>query len=423
MPSHVVVEWEADKMTNPTEQAQVERIEGWRDDLEQLNTRIAPRFARPEVRARVGRYLFGLLGALERKNGWRMAEHLGESTPDGVQRLLNAARWDADEVRDDLRAYVVEHFGDPGAILVIDETGFLKKGEKSVGVARQYTGTAGKVENCQVGVFLAYHAVPNGGRAFLDRALYLPEEEWALDEERRKEAGVPEEVDFAKKGELARRMLDRAFDAGVPASWVTADEVYGQSGKLRRWLEEQGKSYVLAVSRSHPLSSIEGGVPVQRWVEEIVAEAPMEAWEKVEVGEGSKGPRLYEWARARLPYLTEDGYVQWLLARRSVGDPEDLAYYRAYGPEGTPLEELARVAGSRWSIEECFERAKGEVGLDQYEVRRWEAWHRHVTLCLLAHAFLEVTRAAAANAAAAAAAAVEGEKGGRHRSGKRSCSR
>ena len=413
MPSHMLVEWEAEEMTNRTEQAQIQRIEGWRDDLEELNVRIAPRFARPEVRARVGRYLFGLLGALERKNGWRMAEHLGESTPDGVQRLLNAARWDADEVRDDLRAYVVEHFGDPGAILVIDETGFLKKGEKSVGVARQYTGTAGKVENCQVGVFLAYYAAPNGGRAFLDRALYLPEEDWATDEERRKEAGVPEEVDFAKKGELAHRMLARAFEAGVPASWVSADEVYGQSSELRRWLEDQGKSYVMAVSRSHSLwSSACGGAPMQRWVEEIVAEAPTEAWEKVEVGEGSKGPRLYEWARARLPYLTQGAYAQWLLVRRSVEDAEDLAYYRAYGPEGTLLEELARVAGSRWSIEECFERAKGEVGLDHYEVRRWEAWHRHVTLCLLAHAFLEVTRAAAANDSA------EGEKGGRRRCGK-----
>lgn len=393
-------------MNNRTEQAQqIQRIEGWRDALEELNAHIAPRFARPEVRARVARYLFGLLGPVERKNGWQMAEHLGERTPDGVQRLLNAARWDHGEVRDDLREYVVGYFGDPAATLVIDETSFLKKGEKSVGVARQYSGTAGKVENCQVGVFLAY-AAPNGGRAFLDRALYLPEEEWALDGERLREAGVPEEqMGFAKKGELARRMLERAFDAGVPASWVTGEEVYGQSTKLRRWLEERGKSYVLGVARSHPLwVALEGGgVPAQRRAEEIVAEAPAETWEKVRVGEGSKGPRLYEWARGRLPYESAPGWAQWLLVRRSVEDHEDLAYYRAYGPEGTPLAELARVAGVRWSIEEGFERAKGEVGLDQYEVRSWEAWHRHVTLCLLAHAFLEVTRAEA-NAAA--------EKGG-----------
>jgi SRSO17 transposase len=417
---HVAVEWEAGEMTDRTEQAQVERIEGWRDDLEELNARVAPRFARPEVRARVGRYLFGLLGPVGRKNGWQMAEHLGEKTPDGVQRLLNAARWDAGEVRDDLRAYVVEHLGDPAAILVIDETGFLKKGEKSVGVARQYSGTAGKVENCQVGVFLAYVA-PNGGRAFLDRALYLPEEEWAQDEERLREAGVPEEeMGFAKKGELARRMLERAFEAGVPASWVTGDEVYGNDGKLRRWLEERGRPYVLAVARSHPLWTVlEGGgggaaPPEQRRAEEIVAaETPTEAWQKVEVGEGSKGPRLYEWARGRLPYETAPGWAQWLLVRRSVEDPEDLVYYRAYGPEEESLAELARVAGSRWSIEEGFERAKGEVGLDQYEVRRWEAWHRHVTLSLLAHAFLEVTRTAEASSA-------EGEKGGPGGGGKRS---
>src|SRR3954451_19402786 len=246
-------------MNNRTEQAQqIQRIEGWRDALEELNAHIAPRFARPEVRARVGRYLFGLLGPVERKNGWQMAEHLGERTPDGVQRLLNAARWDHGEVRDDLREYVVGYFGDPAATLVIDETSFLKKGEKSVGVARQYSGTAGKVENCQVGVFLAY-AAPNGGRAFLDRALYLPEEEWALDGERLREAGVPEEqMGFAKKGELARRMLERAFDAGVPASWVTGEEVYGQSTKLRRWLEERGKSesgYTVAQRLRHTASA------------------------------------------------------------------------------------------------------------------------------------------------------------------------
>jgi SRSO17 transposase len=386
-------------MNDRTEQAQqIRRIEGWRDELEELNARIAPRFARPEVRARVGRYLFGLLGSLERKNGWQMAQAIGERTPDGVQRLLNAARWDAGEVRDDLREYVVGHFGDPQATLLIDETSFLKKGEKSVGVARQYSGTAGKVENCQVGVFLAY-AAPRG-RAFIDRALYLPEEEWALDEQRLREAGVPEEqMGFATKGELALRMLKRAFEAGVAASWVSADEVYGQSPKLRRWLEERGKSYVLWVARSHPLwVALEAAdAPAQRRrAEEIVAEAPVEAWEKVKVGDGSKGPRLYEWARGRLAYEeTAPGWAQWLLVRRSVEDPEDLAYYRAYGPEGTPLTELARVAGVRWSIEEGFERAKGEVGLDEYEVRHWEAWHRHITLCLLAHAFLEVTRAQA----------------------------
>lgn len=376
-------------MMNQAERRQIKRIGSWRDELEALHERIAPRFKRPEVRARAGRYLSGLLEAVERRNGWQLAEAIGERRPDGVQRLLNGARWDAGEVRDDLRAYVIEHFGDPGAILLVDETGFLKKGEKSVGVSRQYSGTAGKVENCQIGVFLAYSA-PRG-RAFIDRALYLPKEEWADDERRREEAGVPEEVEFATKVELARGMLSRAFEAQVPASWVAADEVYGNDGKLRRWLQERGVSYVMAVSRSHSLPSMLGC----RRAEEVVAEAPREAWERVEVGEGSKGPRVYEWARARLPYECAEGWGQWLLARCSVSDPEEIAYYRAYSPEDASLSELAKVAGARWGIEEGFERAKGEVGLDHYEVRRWEGWHRHITLCLLAHAFLEVTRAAA----------------------------
>lgn len=371
----------------------------WKEQLGELHARISPRFVRPEVRARAGRYLCGLLEPVERRNGWQLAEATGERSPDGVQRLLNGTRWDAGEVRDDLRAYVVEHLGDPEAILVVDETGFLKKGEKSVGVSRQYSGTAGKVENCQIGVFVAY-ATPRG-RAFIDRALYLPEEEWAGDEGRREEAGVPEEVSFATKGGLALKMLERAFEAEVPAAWVTADEVYGNDGKLRRWLQERGICYVMAVSRSHPLPSMLG----HRRAEEAVSEAPGEAWERVEVGEGSKGPRVYDWARARLPYECADGWAQWLLARRSVSDTEEIAYYRAYCPEDAPLSETAKVAGARWSVEECFERAKGEVGLDHYEVRRWEGWHRHVTLCLLAHAFLEVTRAAA-NADAE-------EKGGR----------
>lgn len=382
---------------------QVERIGSWREGLETLHERIAPRFKRPEVRVRAGRYLSGLLEPVERRNGWQLAEAIGEERPDGVQRLLNGACWDAGEVRDDLRAYVVEHFAEPEAVLVVDETGFLKKGLKSVGVARQYSGTAGKVENCQVGVFLAYASAR--GRAFIDRALYLPEEEWAADTERREAAGVPEEAVFATKGELARQMLERALEAETPASWVTADEVYGNDGKLRRWLQERGVSYVMAVSRSHPLPSL--AIAGCLRAEEAVSEAPPEAWERVEVGQGSKGLRLYDWARARLPYECADGWAQWLLARRSVSDPEDLAYYRAYSPEGAPLSELAKVAGVRWSIEECFERAKGEVGMDHYEVRRWEGWHRHITLCLLAHAFLEATRAAA-NADAQ-------EKGGRRR--------
>jgi SRSO17 transposase len=384
--------------------ARLDEIAGWRRGLTAVHARIAPRFARQEARERAGRYLDGLLSRVERKNGWQLAEALGEANPDGVQRLLNAARWDADAVRDDLRAYVVEHLGDPAAVLIVDETGFVKKGDKSVGVAKQYSGTAGRVENCQIGVFLAY-AAPRG-RAFLDRALYLPKE-WAGDAARRAAAGVPDEVAFATKTELARAMLERAFDAGVPAAWVTGDSIYGNDGKLRLWLHEQRRPYVLAVARSHMV--------VRDWrqvkVEELLPDVPAEAWARLAVAAGSKGPRIFDWAMARLPFVTEAGYGQWLLVRRSVSDPAEVAFYRVFAPEGTSLETAARVAGTRWVVEEGFERAKGDAGLDQYEVRRWEAWHRHVTLCLLAHAYLEVTRAQAN----AAAAPTGGEKGGHPR--------
>ena len=371
----------------PHEHEQMTQIAAWQGELAALQERIAPRFARPEVRTRAGRYGAGLLGPVERRNGWQLAEQLGERRPDGVQRLLRTARWDAAAVRDDLRAYVVEHLGDPEAVLVVDETGFLKKGTHSVGVARQYSGTAGRIENCQIGVFLAY-ASPRG-RAFLDRARYLPKA-WAQDLERREDAGIPPDVSFATKGALARTMLARAFAAEVPAAWVTGDEVYGNDGVLRRWLEAEERPYVLAVACSHAVW--QSGV--QRRVDALAATIPGDGWQRIDVGAGSKGPRVYDWACARLPYLTEAGWAQWLLIRRSVAKPEEVAFYRAYGREDAPIAALARVAGTRWVIEEGFERAKGEGGLDQYEVRRWDGWHRHVTLCLLAHAFLEVTRTA-----------------------------
>ncbi|MDQ2651415.1 MAG: IS701 family transposase [Chloroflexota bacterium] len=377
----------------PAEPVSLEQITAWHDDLAVLQERIAPRFARPEVRQRAGRYVAGLLGAVERRNGWQLAEALGEMAPDGVQRLLRTAQWDAEAVRDDLRSYVVEHLGDPEAVLVMDETGFLKKGTKSAGVARQYSGTAGRIENSQIGVFLAY-ASPQG-QAFLDRALYLPKA-WAEDAERRDVAGIPPEVGFATKGDLAQMMLARAFAADVPAAWVTGDEIYGNDGDLRRWLEEQQRPYVLAVARSHPIWDRGRQVRIEALGDQI----PEDGWQRLEVGNGSKGPRISDWACARLPYLTEDGWAQWLLLRRSLSAPQEFAYYRAFGREDTPVAELAQVAGTRWVIEEGFQRAKA-IGLDQYEVRSWQGWYRHITLCLLAHAFLAVTRAAAA------------EKGGR----------
>jgi SRSO17 transposase len=346
--------------------ADVSRIEQWAAGLDQLHARVAQRFRRPEVRERARRYLQGLLGPVERKNGWQLAEHLGEPDPRGVQRLLDGAHWEAAVVRDDLRAYVVEHVGDARGVLVVDETGFLKKGTRSVGVARQYSGTAGRIENCQVGVFLAY-ASPKG-RAFLDRALYLPKV-WAEDAARRAEAGVPPAVRFATKAVLAKTMLQRAFAAGVPAAWVTGDTVYGTDRGLRPWLEAERHAYVLAVPKTHRAWLGEQ----QQTAQAAFAVLPTEAWQRLSAGEGSQGPRWYAWAWIRLSGSTPAGWGRWLLARRSLGDPTELAYYRVFAPTDTLLEEVVRAAGSRWAIEESFERAKGEVGLDQYEVRRLQA--------------------------------------------------
>jgi SRSO17 transposase len=365
-----------------------EEIEGWRAGLDDLHARIAPRFRRSEARERAKRYLAGLLDRVERKNGWQLAEHLGESGPQGVQRLLNAADWDADAVRDDLRAYVTEMLGGADGVLIIDETGFLKKGTKSVGVQRQYSGTAGRRENCQIGVFLGYASAK--GRTFLDRELYLPKE-WAGDAERRREAGVPDEVVFATKPALARQMLERAFAGAVPAAWVVGDEIYGNDAELRRWLEGEGHSYVLAAACNHAVWH-DGR---QERADTLIAALPDAAWGTLSCGTGSQGERLYDWSSIRLPYLSEPEMGHWLLARRSRSDPTELAYFRVFGPATAPLAEMVRVAGTRWAIEESFEDAKGVVGLDHYEVRKWNAWYRHITLVLFAHAYLEVMRRAA----------------------------
>src|ERR671933_1783485 len=359
--------------------------EDWSRELDALAARIAPRFARAEPRRRALAYLRGLLSPLERKNGWQLAEAVGDATPDGVQDFLARMRWDAEAVRDDLRAYVAEHLGDPEAVLVVDETGFLKKGDKSAGVQRQYSGTAGRIENCQVGVVLGYAS--RHGRALIDRALYLPER-WAGDAARRAEAGVPAEVTFTTKPRLGLRMLERALGAGVPCSWVAGDSVYGADRALRRAIEARGGlGYVLAVtSGQRP-----GGRRVDAWA----AQLPPEAWRRLSAGEGAKGPRLYD--RAYTPYRggAPPGWGKGLLVRRKLDEPDDLAFYLTLAPEGTTLADLVRVAGTRWTIEACFEAAKGEVGLDQYEVRSWTGWYRHITLAMLAHAYLAVLRCAA----------------------------
>lgn len=363
--------------------------QAWLNGLEVLHSRVSRHFARPEVRETSFGYVKGLLSPLERKNGWQLAEQAGDSTPDGVQRLLAKAQWDADKVRDDVRDYVVEHLQDPQAVLVVDETGFLKKGTKSAGVKRQYSGTAGKIENCQIGVFLAY-ASPKG-RTFIDRELYLPEE-WAKDTERREEAGVPESVKFATKIELASQMLDRAFAAGIEVNWVTADEVYGSDTTFRRKLERRKQGYVVEVRSNVGLWEVQDGVIGRVTVPQRVARLPEDAWVRLSAGDGAKGPRLYDWTCELVKQQGSDGWKLWILARRNISKPKEIAYYYVFGSEGTTLAEMVRVAGSRWAIEETIETAKGEVGLDQYEVRRWNSWYRHITLSMLAHAFLTVTR-------------------------------
>jgi SRSO17 transposase len=365
-------------------------LERGEPELQTVCERIERHFVRPEVRARLPRYLTGLLSPVERRNAWQVAEQMGESDPDGVQRLMNAARWDADAVRDDLRAYVVEHLGDPQAVLVIDETGFLKKGTQSVGVQRQYSGTAGRIENCQIGVFLAY-ASPRG-RTFLDRELYLPKE-WTDDRARCDEAGVPAHVGFATKPQLAQRMLERAFAAGIPAAWVTGDEVYGNNRRLRRWLESQHQPFVLAVACNETVWVAWDHGPQQVAVATVAARLAPSDWEPISAGNGAKGPRVYDWAWVPLSRLPEPGWGHWLLVRRSLAKPDELAYYVVFGPAGTTRPEAVQVAGARWAVEEAIETSKGEVGLDQYEVRHWTPWYRYITLAMLAHAYLCVLRA------------------------------
>ncbi|ALE82482.1 transposase [Pseudonocardia sp. HH130629-09] len=383
-----------------------EDLEAWAGGLDGLFGLVAGRFFRTEPRRRARAYVRGLLAPLAGKNGWTLAEVAGDTTPDGMQRLLNSAAWDADGVRDDLRDYVTEHLGEPGGVLIVDETGFLKKGAKSAGVQRQYSGTAGRVENCQLGVFCAYAS--GRGRTLIDRELYLPRS-WTGDRERCRAAAVPDEVEFATKTVLAKQMLGRALDAGVPASWVAADEAYGQDYKFRSWCEKRRIGYVVAVPRSQSIPlSLEAdiaGLAGSRRADDLVARAPEQAWKRRSAGDGAKGERLYDWAVASLspPPEAPAGWGRWLLVRRQIltdtqiaaGDEPELAYYLCAGPPGTSDDDLIRVAGARWAIEECFQTAKNEVGLDQYQVRRYDAWYRHITLAMLAHAYLSVTAAIA----------------------------
>nr|WP_245687183.1 IS701 family transposase [Peterkaempfera griseoplana] len=350
-----------------------------------------------EPRRRMRDYVRGLLGPVGRKNGWQLAEYAGHATPDGLQHLLAGARWDADEIRDELQAYVAERLGQDDGVLIIDDTGFVKKGTTSAGVQRQYSGTAGRTENCQIGVFAAYASAR--GRALVDRELYLPKS-WTEDRDRCRAAKIPDERDFHTKGELAKALVLRALASELPIAWVTADSAYGQEGRFRRLLEQSGVGYVLAVPKS------QFSVGCNR-IESLFAQAPAEAWERLSCGNGAKGPRIYDWAAIRLPAVAEYDYQdetlmrrRWALARRSLSKPDEIAYYLAYAPLETTVEELVRIAGMRWAIEECFQAAKNECGLDQYEVRRYTGWMRHITLAMLARAFLAAMAAATAKGAA-----------------------
>ena len=345
----------------------VAEVARWAKGIEGVHECIAGRFRRPEPRRRALDYLRGLLSPVERKNGWQLAEQAGDATPYGVQHLLSTYVWDADLVRDDLRDYVVEHLGDVHGVLVVDETGFLKKGNKSVGVQRQYSGTAGRIENCQIGVFLTYASAE--GRTLLDRELYLPRV-WVDDLERRREAGVPEKVAFRTKPQLARRMLERALESGVPFGWVTGDEVYGNDRRLRLWLERRDVPHVLAVRSNEKLWAETDRGWRQVRADRLAPGVEEPGWVRRSAGDGAKGPRVYDWAWVEIRPLKEPkGY--WLLVRRSIAKPGELAYYVCFGPESTTLEELVRVAGTRWTIEECFEEAKGEVGWTSMKSGNW----------------------------------------------------
>jgi SRSO17 transposase len=360
-------------------------VQVWNLYWAEVERRIGPVFARSDALRRAMSYLAGLLSPAERKNSWQLAEMSGDPNPYGFQHLLGRADWDPDVLRDKLRSYVTDYLADPDAVGVIDETGFLKKGVHSAGVARQYSGTAGRIENCQIGVFVAYAS--QHGQTLLDRELYLPKE-WTDDRERCRRAGIPDQRPFATKPALAQQMLQRSFAAGVKLAWVTGDSIYGDDRNLRQWLESRFQPFVLAVSGKEAVwMDLQ-----QRQVKTILTELPADRWERLSAGAGSKGPRTYDWLRLELSDPPQSGWRRTLLIRRSISDPSEVTAYIAFARAATTLAELVRVAGMRWTVEESIECAKGEVGLDHYEVRSFSGWYRHMTLAMWAGAFLSVIR-------------------------------
>jgi SRSO17 transposase len=360
--------------------------DAWVEEFDSAFACIAGRFSRVEPRRAAREFLLGLLSDVESRSCWQLAEQAGHASPSRMQGLLAGAVWDADAVRDDLRRYVVGELGDPGGVLILDDTGDLKRGRHSVGVQRQYTGTAGRIENAQVSTFLGYAS--RHGRVLIDREVYLPKS-WTDDRDRCRAAGVPDEVGFATKVTHGRRMISRALDAGVPAAWVTADEFYGNERGLRRDQQARRVGYVLAVAKNHRVTLPTG--PAR--VDHVADRLPARAWNRRSAGKGAKGERDYDWAWVRIqPPADEATGHHWLLLRRRITDGE-LAYYRCWSPKPVSLTTLVRVAGTRWCIEECFQAGKGEVGLDQHQVRKWTSWYRYTTLVMLAHAILAVIAA------------------------------
>lgn len=363
-------------------------VDGWGRLLASVLDGCVGRFARRRTHSRAGKMVHGLIAGLDDKNCWTLSEHLGDDSPDGLQYLLSRAKWDHDGVRDDVRRFVVEHLGAPDGVLVVDETGDLKKGRHTVGVQRQYTGTAGRIENAQVSVHLTY-ATPEG-HALIDRELYLPKS-WTDDPQRCRDQAVPEDRDFATKPALAGRMIAAAAEH-VPAKWAAGDEVYGADPALRRQIADRGLGYVLAVACSHQVTTADGTARV----DEIAEDLPAAAWRSVSAGNGAKGKRLYRWARISIdPGENAGGAesgVHAVLIRRHPRTKE-LAYFRCYSPNPVSLAAFVRVAGLRWRIEESFQATKGQIGLDQHQVRTWTSWYRWHTLVMLAYAFLAVAAA------------------------------
>ena len=352
----------------------------WATEFEALTDRVGSLFAHPRSRAHSRQYLEGLLAPIERKNGWTIAEFVGEKEPKAMQRFLNLTAWDAEDLRDLNLDYVIENVGDPDGVLIADPTGFAKKGRKSAGVQRQYSGTLGRVDNCQIGTFLAFVNTA-GDRVLIDRELYIPEQTWFGDRARCDEAAVPADLGFATRPAQVIAMIKRCVQAGLEFRWFTADEEFGQNPGLRDYLENAGTAYVMAIPKNTEFTDATATTAeIKNWPPRLSPNA----WQRRACGIGTKGYRVYDWA-----VIDTDRPDHQYMIRRSVDDGE-LAFYHCYNPRHEPVGELVRVAGTRWPVEECFQTGKGNVGLDNYQVRLYHAWYRHITLAMIAQSFLAV---------------------------------